>query len=171
MPTQQTYELTLQPILQADAGTGVQAAVPYSGCRGPARCARPRHAAASAGRSLCHHRSPRTCVLELTKDKQTFIFTSVTRKPTPSLLRNFSAPVVLEYGYTDAELAHLMAHDSDAFNRWEAGQRLAMQQPTEYDQRQYKTGEPLALDAAVHRGDARHAQRRRRSIRLSANWC
>ncbi|HQS58477.1 MAG: aminopeptidase N [Gallionellales bacterium 35-53-114] len=69
---------------------------------------------------------PTTCVLELTKEKQTFVFTDVTRKPTPSLLRNFSAPVELEYGYTDAELAHLMAHDSDAFNRWEAGQRLAI---------------------------------------------
>jgi aminopeptidase N len=44
----------------------------------------------------------------------------------PSILRNFSAPVILEYDYTDAELAFLMAHDSDAFNRWEAGQRLAM---------------------------------------------
>ncbi|MFA6904107.1 MAG: aminopeptidase N [Gallionellaceae bacterium] len=69
---------------------------------------------------------PTTCVLELTKEKQTFVFTDVTRKPTPSLLRNFSAPVELEYDYTDAELAHLMAHDSDAFNRWEAGQRLAI---------------------------------------------
>ncbi len=68
---------------------------------------------------------PTTCVLELIKDKQTFRFSQVTRKPVPSLLRNFSAPVILEYSYTDEELAHLMAHDSDAFNRWEAGQRLA----------------------------------------------
>jgi aminopeptidase N len=66
-----------------------------------------------------------TCVLELTKEKQTFRFNQVTRKPTPSLLRNFSAPVDLVYSYSDEELAHLMAHDSDAFNRWEAGQRLA----------------------------------------------
>jgi len=69
---------------------------------------------------------PTTRVLELTKDKQTFRFDQVTRKPIPSLLRNFSAPVELEYSYTDDELAHLMAHDSDAFNRWEAGQRLAI---------------------------------------------
>jgi aminopeptidase N len=40
-------------------------------------------------------------------------------------LRNFSAPVILDVDYTDAELAFLMANDSDAFNRWEAGQRLA----------------------------------------------
>ena len=66
-----------------------------------------------------------TRVLELTKAKQTFRFTDVAEKPVPSLLRGFSAPVVLEYDYSDAELAFLMAHDSDPFNRWEAGQRLA----------------------------------------------
>ncbi len=68
-----------------------------------------------------------TCVLELTRAKQTFTFNNVKARPTPSLLRNFSAPVVMEYDYTDRDLALLMAHDSDAFNRWEAGQRLAMQ--------------------------------------------
>ena len=69
--------------------------------------------------------APTTCVLELTKAKQTFCFSHVTSKPVPSLLRNFSAPVVLQYNYSEEDLAHLMAHDSDAFNRWEAGQRLA----------------------------------------------
>ncbi|RFB65708.1 MULTISPECIES: aminopeptidase N [unclassified Herbaspirillum] len=66
-----------------------------------------------------------TRVLELTQAKQTFTFTNVAEKPVPSILRGFSAPVVLEYDYSDAELAFLMAHDSDPFNRWEAGQRLA----------------------------------------------
>jgi aminopeptidase N len=70
--------------------------------------------------------APTTMVLELTKEKQTFTFTHVLQKPVPSILRDFSAPVVVDYDYTDAELAFLMAHDSDAFNRWEAGQRLAM---------------------------------------------
>jgi aminopeptidase N len=42
------------------------------------------------------------------------------------LLRGFSAPVILNYPYTEAELLHLMANDDDAFNRWEAGQRLAL---------------------------------------------
>ena len=88
---------------------------------------------------------PTTCVLELTKEKQTFVFNQVTRKPTPSLLRNFSAPVVLEYNYTDTELAHLMAHDSDAFNRWEAGQRLAMQRLLALIE-QVQAGQTLALD-------------------------
>ncbi|MFC3111202.1 aminopeptidase N [Undibacterium arcticum] len=67
-----------------------------------------------------------TLVLELTKAKQTFRFTQVNEQPVPSLLRDFSAPVVLEYDYSDAELALLLAHDSDPFNRWEASQRLAM---------------------------------------------
>jgi aminopeptidase N len=43
----------------------------------------------------------------------------------PSLLRGFSAPVRIEYEYSDDDLAHLMGHDSDPFARWEAGQTLA----------------------------------------------
>lgn len=69
--------------------------------------------------------NPATVVLELTAAQQIFRFNHVAEKPVPSILRNFSAPVILEYEYSDEELAFLMAHDSDAFNRWEAGQRLA----------------------------------------------
>jgi aminopeptidase N len=69
--------------------------------------------------------APTTRVLELTEESQTFRFIGVPEKPVPSLLRDFSAPVVLEYDYADEELAFLMANDSDPFNRWEAGQRLA----------------------------------------------
>ncbi|KQZ52189.1 aminopeptidase N [Massilia sp. Root1485] len=67
-----------------------------------------------------------TAVLELTDSDQTFVFTGVTEQPTPSILRDFSAPVILKHGYSDAELVHLFSHDSDPVNRWEAGQRLAM---------------------------------------------
>jgi aminopeptidase N len=67
-----------------------------------------------------------TAVLELTEADQTFVFTGVAEQPTPSILRDFSAPVILKYGYSDAELVHLFNHDSDPVNRWEAGQRLAM---------------------------------------------
>src|SRR3954463_9953919 len=63
-------------------------------------------------------------VLSPRKPEETFTFT-VKQKPVPSLLRNFSAPVILNYRYTEQDLIHLMAHDDDAFNRWEAGQRLA----------------------------------------------
>ncbi len=66
-----------------------------------------------------------TRVLSLTEATQTFVFEAIPAAPVASLLRDFSAPVLLEFEQTDAELAHLMAHDSDAFNRWEAGQRLA----------------------------------------------
>ena len=46
--------------------------------------------------------------------------------PVPSLLRDFSAPVFLDYDYSDDQLLHLLAHDTDPFNRWEAGQRLML---------------------------------------------
>ncbi len=67
-----------------------------------------------------------TAVLELTESWQSFRFTGVEEEPIPSILRDFSAPIVLEYNYTDAQLLHLFNYDSDPVNRWEAGQRLAM---------------------------------------------
>ena len=66
----------------------------------------------------------RTVVLSESSVQLTFVH--VDKAPVPSLLRGFSAPVVLDVDYTDAELLTLLAHDSDAFNRWEAGQRLAL---------------------------------------------
>jgi aminopeptidase N len=63
-------------------------------------------------------------VLSLKKQEETFSFPAK-EKPVPSLLREFSAPVILNYPYSEADLLHLLAHDDDAFNRWEAGQRLA----------------------------------------------
>ncbi|MFM8467330.1 MAG: aminopeptidase N [Oxalobacteraceae bacterium] len=69
--------------------------------------------------------APTTLVLELKEAQQRFTFTGIASPPVPSLLRSFSAPVVLEYDYSDDQLAFLLAHDSDPFNRWEAGQRLA----------------------------------------------
>jgi aminopeptidase N len=67
-----------------------------------------------------------TRVLELTETTQTFRFVDVPAAPMLSLARDFSAPVVVECRYEDRELAFLAAHDSDGFNRWEAGQRLAV---------------------------------------------
>lgn len=66
-----------------------------------------------------------TRVLDFTEAEQTFVFEDVAEAPLPSLLRNFSAPVIVEYGYTTEQLTFQLAHDSDPFNRWEAGQRLA----------------------------------------------
>jgi aminopeptidase N len=68
----------------------------------------------------------RTAVLAFTQAEQKFVFRQVPEQPVPSLARGFSAPVHVKYDYTDSELTHLMAFDSDAFNRWEAGQALAI---------------------------------------------
>ncbi|MDP4074545.1 aminopeptidase N [Acidovorax sp. A1169] len=62
----------------------------------------------------------------LTEASQTLVFTGLDAEPVPSLLRDFTAPVVLDIGYTDEQLLTLLANDTDAFNRWEAGQRLAL---------------------------------------------
>ncbi len=64
-------------------------------------------------------------ILQLTKDKQAFVFKNLDHKPILSLLRGFSAPVKLEQVQSIEELAFLLSHDSDPFNRWEAGQKLA----------------------------------------------
>ncbi len=64
--------------------------------------------------------------LVLTQASETFTFVNLDAEPVLSILRGFTAPVVLEFDYTDAQLLHLLAQDSDPFNRWEAGQRLAV---------------------------------------------
>jgi len=74
------------------------------------------------GESVAHGT---TRVLSVTQEEHRFVFVNLPAKPVPSLARDFSAPVNLQYSYDDASLTHLMAHDSDPFNRWEAGQRLA----------------------------------------------
>ncbi|WP_425666822.1 aminopeptidase N [Vibrio tubiashii] len=63
-------------------------------------------------------------VLNVTELKQTFVFEQVTERPVPSLLREFSAPVKLEYDYSDEELIFLMVKARNEFARWDAGQML-----------------------------------------------
>ncbi|MGI4859479.1 MAG: aminopeptidase N [Janthinobacterium lividum] len=87
-------------------------------------------------------------VFELTDARTTLRFVDVPVEPIPSLLRDFSAPVVVEYDYTDAQLAFLLAHDSDPFNRWEAGQRLATRALLAAT-RAAARGETPTFDAAV----------------------
>jgi len=62
----------------------------------------------------------------LTQPSESFTFVNLDSEPVPSLLRGFSAPVVLDCHYTDAQLLTLLAFDPDPFNRWEAAQRLAL---------------------------------------------
>jgi aminopeptidase N len=64
-------------------------------------------------------------VVVLDQVERKLVFGGIDAAPVASLLRGFSAPVILECDYTPAELALLLAHDPDGFNRWEAGQRLA----------------------------------------------
>ena len=63
-------------------------------------------------------------VLIMTGAQQTFRFVGLSEEPTPSLLRSFSAPVTLDDGLDDEQLAFLVGHDPDGFNRWDASQRL-----------------------------------------------
>ena len=65
--------------------------------------------------------------LDLTEAEQTFVFEQLSEQPVMSLLRGFSAPVNLNMSRSLEELAFLLKHDSDTFNRWEAGQQLAVQ--------------------------------------------
>ncbi|WP_422846438.1 aminopeptidase N [Acidovorax sp. M2(2025)] len=79
-----------------------------------------------AGEGAADEAAATSRVVVLTQASQTLTFTGLDAEPVPSLLRGFSAPVVLDIEYTDAQLLTLLAHDTDAFNRWEAGQRLAL---------------------------------------------
>lgn len=73
-----------------------------------------------AGRNMI-----KTRVLSIKKPREVFIFENIRSKPVLSLLRDFSAPVRLNYATTDNDLLFLLARDSDPFNRWEAGFKLA----------------------------------------------
>ena len=66
-----------------------------------------------------------TTLLELTAAQQTFTFDGLASKPVPSILRDFSAPVIIERDVTQPEQAFLLTHDTDPFNRWDAGRSLA----------------------------------------------
>jgi aminopeptidase N len=62
----------------------------------------------------------------LTQARERLDWSGLQVEPVPSILRGFTAPVILEFDYTDQQLLTLLAHDTDPFNRWEAGQRLAV---------------------------------------------
>lgn len=64
-------------------------------------------------------------LLQLSASSQSFVFENVAEEPVPSLLRDFSAPVYLDFDDTPEQLTVLLAHETDPFNAWEAGQRLA----------------------------------------------
>jgi aminopeptidase N len=85
-----------------------------------------------------------TRVLSVTQARQSFTFVQATAEPVPSLLRNFSAPVKLDFPYSRPQLVHLLAHDGDAFCRWEASQTLMLQDLQDLIAAA-RAGEPLHL--------------------------
>jgi len=67
-----------------------------------------------------------TALLQLREQRQSWTFSGIAQRPVPSLLRGFSAPVIVQYERPDAELALLARHDIDPYVRWEAAQALAI---------------------------------------------
>ncbi len=87
-------------------------------------------------------------VLELTQDQQAFTFNNIPAGSVPSLLRGFSAPVVMKADYSDDDLRHLMVHDSDGFCQWESSQQLVMKEMlAQIDNA--KAGKPVVVDSKI----------------------
>ena len=84
-------------------------------------------------------------VLIMNEEEQRFEFNGLSRQPIPSLLRDFSAPIKLHFDYSNAQLAFLMANETDEFNQWEAGQRLSMRVLLELIEK-IKNNNSLTLD-------------------------
>ena len=66
-----------------------------------------------------------TDIFEMTQESETYAVSGLSERPIPSILRGFSAPVILDNAIDNARRAFLFAHDTDSFNRWEAGRDLA----------------------------------------------
>ncbi|WP_375574752.1 aminopeptidase N [Paracidovorax oryzae] len=118
-----TYTLTLEQSIAPTPGQPVKEpmVIPVAlGLLGADGAALPLQFEGEAGAGA----PDRTVVL--TEPAHTYTFVNVPSEPVPSLLRGFSAPVLLDIEATDAQLLALLAHDTDPFNRWEAGQRLAL---------------------------------------------
>jgi len=87
-----------------------------------------------------------TRVLELTESRREYVFVDVPARPVVSLLRGFSAPVQLKTDTGNEDLAFRLAHDRDPFNRWEAGQQLAVRELLNNYHKLAGGDEPFALD-------------------------
>lgn len=87
-------------------------------------------------------------LLWMQKGSQSFTFENVPEPPTPSLLRGFSAPVHLQYDYSDQDLSLLSRADSDSFVRWESFQTLALNE-IKRNIKRYEQDQPLELSTAL----------------------
>ena len=90
-------------------------------------------------------------VLNVTESFQTFVFDHVPAQPVPSLLREFSAPVKLDYSWSDAQLTFLMRHARNDFSRWDAAQSL-LANHIRLNVARFQQGQPLSLP--LHVADA-----------------
>jgi aminopeptidase N len=118
-PESRRYTLQLSQRLGHDAGAALLIPVRAAlfGAHGQALALQLQDEAAAGGTER---------LLVLDRPQCSFTFVDVAEPPVPSLLRGFSAPVALHDGLDDAALLTLLAHDTDPFNRWEAGQRLGL---------------------------------------------
>ncbi len=89
-----------------------------------------------------------TRVLDVRESSQSFRFAGIAAPPVPSLLRGYSAPVIVEFDYTADELAFLAAHDSDAVSRWDAAQRSFADAILSLA-RDHRDGRPLVVPATL----------------------
>ncbi|WMQ73729.1 MAG: Aminopeptidase N [Sodalis sp.] len=97
---------------------------------------------------LQHAGAPVNSVLNVTESVQTFIFDHVPSLPIPSLLREFSAPVKLDYPYSDQQLIALMRFATSDFSRWDAAQSL-LSIHIRLNVARYQDGQPLTLPLRV----------------------
>ena len=126
-----TYTLGIEQAAGSNAGAGADAAstpphvIPLAiGLIGRDGRALPVRLEDEPADGPAASRTERVLVLE--EARSFFTFVGVDVEPVPSLLRGFSAPVILIDGLLDADLLVLLQHDTDPFARWEAGQRLAL---------------------------------------------
>ncbi len=152
-PAARTYTLTLRqtlPDTPGQSGKQPQVIPVAMGLLGPDGAALPLW--------LDGQERGQQTVLVLTEAEQTFTFGHIDApRVTPSLLRGFSAPVILDDGLDDADLLHLLAFDADAFNRWEAAQRLMLSRLLQALREQREPVLDEALEAAL-RGALRHPE-------------
>ena len=142
-----TYTLEVAQEASPLARPAREGAVPHPARRsGLLGARRRRHSAARRRRS---RRRPTTRVLDVRSRARSYSASpDVPSPPVPSLLRGFSAPVRLDFPYSDRELAFLAAHDSDPVNRWDAAQRTFVTALL-WLARERRAGKPLALPAAL----------------------
>ncbi len=108
----------------------------------------------ATGKDLLEKGPHCTTVLQLREMEQLFVFQGIKEKPVVSFLRNFSAPIRVAPFQTREELAFLMRHDSNLFNRWDASARLAgeviLEVAEQFSQNVYPNIDGYFVDAISH---------------------